>query len=149
MFNFENGVTPINDTNLNLMQVELLKIMFPIGSRYITQDNINPSSILGFGTWERSKGRVYVGLDEEDVNFNSIGKKGGEVSHKLTVDEIPSHSHTMPNVARFDENGGFTGNGTFQPLNLQQTTTNPIGGGEAHNNLQPYEVVGYMWIRRS
>ena len=55
-FNFENGKTPINDTNLNAMQIEIMELVFPIGSRYITQTDTNPSTILGFGTWERFNG---------------------------------------------------------------------------------------------
>ena len=76
---FTNGTQPaLSDTILNNMQVELMKLVFPIGSTYITQTNINPSEILKFGTWERIKGKVLVGLDENDTDFNEIGKTGGE-----------------------------------------------------------------------
>lgn len=56
-------------------KIELLKLIFPIGSTYITQTNTDPATILGFGTWERVKGRVLVGLDEEDPDFGTIGKE--------------------------------------------------------------------------
>ena len=56
---FKNGEQPaLSDTVLNNMQIELMKLVFPIGSTYITQDNTNPSEILKFGTWERLKGKV-------------------------------------------------------------------------------------------
>ena len=148
-FNFENGVTPINDTNLNTMQKELAKMFFPIGSTYITQDNTNPSTIFGFGTWERLKGKVCLGLDEDDTNMNTIGKTGGEKTHTLTVNEKPSHAH------KYAMDGG-TGAGNMDRISTNSfgdsrwySSTNYVGGGQAHNNLQPYEVVGYMWIRRS
>lgn len=149
-FNFENGVTPINDTNLNTMQKELAKMFFPIGSTYITQDNTNPSTIFGFGTWERLKGKVCLGLDEDDTNMNTIGKTGGEKTHTLTVNEMPSHTHTLNNATLINRNisgtGGAQGSTTVQGATI---SANNSGGGQAHNNLQPYEVVGYMWIRRS
>lgn len=32
--NFQNGVTPMNDTNLNAMQKGLMELVFPVGSIY-------------------------------------------------------------------------------------------------------------------
>ena len=148
--NFQNGITPINDDNLNAMQKGLMELIFPIGSTYITQSNTNPSTILNFGTWERLKGRVLVGLDENDSNFNAVGKTGGEKTHTLTVSEMPPHTHTLNNATLVNRNisgtGGAQGTNTVQGATI---TANNTGGGQAHNNLQPYEVVGYMWIRRS
>ena len=76
--NFKNNEAPaLSDTTLNNMQKGLLELVFPIGSTYVTQTNTNPSTILGFGTWERLKGKVVVGLDENDADFNQINKTGG------------------------------------------------------------------------
>ena len=156
-----NKIQTVIDT-----QRKNLELAFPIGSTYITQENINPSTILGFGTWERSKGKVFVGLDENDANFNTIGKTGGETTHTLTVAEMPYHNHSIAVAGtRLDSNGdtifraqtynaiggeGFwdiglarTGSGTHD-ANITNT-----GENQPHNNLQPYEVVGYMWIRRA
>lgn len=41
------------------------------------------------------KGRVIVGLDSSDADFDTIGKSGGEKTHTLTVDELPAHSHSI------------------------------------------------------
>lgn len=142
-----SGNTPCSAENLNKMQEDI----FPIGSTYITQTDTNPNTILGFGTWERVKGKVLVGLDEDDSNFNSIGKTGGEKTHTLTTNEIPTHDHNMnaPSstlAARGNEIGNefVVDRGTGMATGRRTTTT---GGGQAHNNLQPYQVVGYMWIR--
>ena len=147
--NFVNGQSPyISAQNLNNMQIELMKLVFPIGSIYITQTNTNPSTILKFGTWERVKGKVLVGLDEDDTDFNEIGKTGGEKAHTLTVDEMPAHNHS----ARFCEGIGPyatfpKGNGSNQEWGGSTNTIANTGEGQAHNILQPYEVVGYMWKR--
>ena len=156
MVNFENGVTAINDTNLNKMQVDLLKAVFPIGSTYITQENTNPNTILGFGTWERLKGKVCLGLDENDEDFNEIGKTGGEKTHTLTVNEMPSHNHpaTGTNNLYLMNNPtnkyAYSGvEGTVSEGIAWGSATASQGEGQPHNNMQPYEVVGYMWIRRA
>jgi len=149
-FNFENGVSAANDTNLNAMQEGLMELVFPVGSTYITQSNTNPNTILNFGTWERLKGKVCLGLDEDDTNMNAIGKTGGEKTHILTVDEMPSHTHTLNNATLLNRNisgtGGAQGSTTVQGATV---TANNSGGGQAHNNMQPFEIVGYMWIRRA
>lgn len=147
-FEFENEPseqTPISAENLMAMQIGLMELVFPVGSIYITQDGTNPSDILNFGTWERVKGEVLVGLDEDDKDFNMIGKEGGEKTHTLTVDEIPPHSHLLHLVSK-----GVYGNGS------QWATVYDDGGdinsfntgnGNPHNIVQPYIVVGYMWRR--
>lgn len=110
----------------------ILKVSFPIGSTYITQTNTNPSEILGFGTWERFKGKVIVGLDEDDENFDTIGTEGGEKAHTLTTSEIPALVN-QKQVERL--------------TNFGEWVQAPTGTAQPHNNLQPYKVVGYMWIR--
>ena len=146
-FNFKNGVTKLNATNLNEMQKGLMKLVFPIGNIYITQDNTNPSEILGFGTWERLKGKVCLGLDEDDTDMNAIGKTGGEKRHTLTVAELAKHSHpTKYGQHDLGLNEGQYGYKLNYSIGCDASIgTQETGGGQAHNNMQPYEIVGYMW----
>lgn len=149
--NFENGVTPLNDENLNQMQKVLMELVFPIGSTYITQDTTNPSEILKFGTWERLKGKVCLGVDEDDEDLNEIGKTGGEKTHTLTIEQLPRHRF-MLNLKRAGSGENETnqwGVDTTQKDNMGDDFTEYIGENQPHNNMQPYEVVGYMWIRRA
>lgn len=81
--------------------------VFPVGSIFMTVDStFNPGIHFG-GTWERyAKGKTIVGVNESDTSFNSVNKEGGNKTisytpggsvgnHKLTVAEIPSHSHVI------------------------------------------------------
>lgn len=167
--NFANGSQPaINDINLNQLQTNIenainqakldtLKLAFPIGQPYITQTNTNPSEILGFGTWVRSKGKVLLGVDEDDEDFNTIGKTGGEKTHTLTIAETPSHTHQLDvagtKITKANPNM-TAGSTTFWNMAIGKEgeydlNLDSVGGGQAHNNMQPYQVVGYVWIREA
>ena len=133
------------DANVNV--VEVLKKAYPIGSVYINASNAtNPASLLGFGTWSAfGAGKVMVGLDAGDTSFDTAGETGGEKTHTLTVAEMPAHRHPM---ARAD--GGSTYQYSYKNNVGHPTSgvayTESAGGGDAHNNLQPYIVV-YFWKR--
>ena len=88
--------------------------------------------------------RVPVGKDENDTDFNTLGNTGGEKTHTLTIAEMPSHQHKDAiNV------GGSQTLETVQYLGGQSTaqyyvSTSAVGGGQAHNIMQPYIVQNYI-----
>lgn len=121
---------------------------YPVGSYYETSDtSFDPNSAWG-GTWVLdSKGRVTVGRDETIADFNTVGKTGGEKTHTLTVDEMPSHTHkdgTNASVAYVGHVGANTAQVAFDANSGRPTTA--TGGGQAHNNMPPYVVVN-RWHR--
>ena len=67
-------------------------LIYPIGSIYLSLNDINPNKMFG-GTWERIKGKTLVGVDESDTDFKTSKLTGGEKTHKLTIAEMPSHTH--------------------------------------------------------
>ncbi|WP_270231065.1 phage baseplate protein [Lactococcus formosensis] len=69
------------------------ELMYPVGSYYMSSVNKNPKDIFGVGVWEQVKGKVLVGVDEADPTFAKAGLTGGEKTHKLTIAEMPSHTH--------------------------------------------------------
>lgn len=121
--------------------------VYPVGSIYINATNsTNPGTLLGFGTWVAfGAGRVMVGLNSSDTDFDTAEETGGAKTHTLTVDEMPSHTHTY---SRFTHGGADTVIGSQVDISATYTTetTSSTGSGSAHNNLQPYVVV-YMWKR--
>lgn len=129
---------------------DLLNMFYPVGSIYETMDSsFDPNEKWG-GTWERIKGRVLVGVDENDSDFNTAEKTGGEKTHTLVVSELPQHTHA--NYAKRTNitinNSGNT-NVTCHRTNSGATVGNNIGStgeGVAHNNLQPY-ITCFIWKR--
>lgn len=89
--------------------------------------------------------RVPVGLNVNTEYFNSLGKKGGEANHTLTIAETPSHRHNfeIPKMLYADESSGSVLGGEAI---VEQAThyTNYQGGNQPHNNLQPYIVTNYI-----
>jgi hypothetical protein len=129
---------------------------YPVGEIFMTRQLGNPSSLLGFGTWERyAQGRVLTGFDEADSSFNALDKTGGAKTHVLTEAEIPQHRHRIGidgggDLVRVDRwiedpttDNLVGGNTSAYPRSVE---TSAIGGGQAHNNLQPYITV-FMWKR--
>ncbi len=73
----------------------LLDLIYPIGSIYMSVNNISPQDFLG-GTWEVwGSGKVPVGVNTTEAEFNSVEKTGGAKTHTLTTAQMPKHSHTF------------------------------------------------------
>ena len=144
--------TPINPTNLNHIEdgiADLYNAIFPVGQIVIKGDNEDYSNWLGF-TWERTAvGKVLVGIDSTDTDFNTIGKTGGEKTHTLSVPEMPRHAHYIASNLTNNPPGGidraimYGVPESVEPTNYSSEST---GNNQPHNNLQPYQVVAY-WKR--
>ena len=124
------------------------KIVYPVGSIYISVSNINPSTLFGFGTWEQIQDVFLLGASSTYTG----GSFGGEAVHSLTIEEMPSHSHVFNRHKLWSsesvpESGTSDGYGASnKTLKVYADNTSTIGGGQAHNNMPPYLAV-YMWKR--
>ena len=142
-------------------QLAYLDDIHPIGSIYMSMNNINPSNLFG-GTWRLiAPGQVLVGVNEASPVFGTSRKTGGEQTHKMTIDEMPSHSHDMHammngNIRRgvgyYQTNAQF---GTLWSLlsSGETGTTGKIvidntGGTKPLSLMQPY-LTCYIWERIS
>ena len=122
----------------------LVDMFYPVGSIYISTSSANPGTWMTGTTWVRyANGRVLVGVSESESEFSTVGKTGGEKTHKLTVNEMPSHTHQAMHLGSFSGgSNGWVGSGGS--LSSQQTGS--TGNNASHNNLQPYISV-YIWRR--
>lgn len=91
------------------------------------------------------RGKIGVGYDSTNTNFNALGKTGGEETHTLTIKEMLSHNHNVYTNASGGGGVQFppTGQWTASPSNFNWYTSS-AGGSQAHNNLQPYITLNYI-----
>lgn len=139
-----------NGNNWTTWVAPNLNQFYPIGSIYQSTEPTSPTTFMG-GVWERfGSGRVLVGVDEADADFNAANKQGGEKTHTLTIAEMPSHSHRQFVSANngndsIRKDWDADGNGKAYDQGME---TGRAGGNKPHNNLQPYITV-YRWRRIS
>ena len=152
---FTNAYKTILDgltTTLSNAVLEGKKALYPVGSLYFNAtSNANPSTLLGFGTWERiAQGKTLIGVNPNDTDFDTAGKTGGSKTHTMTIKEMPSHSHKQV-VTNVLESGGTSGRADYKADgNIgrfdQGVNTDSAGGGQAFSIMQPYITV-YIWER--
>lgn len=76
-----------NETSI---KASVLSLAYPVGSIYLSVNSTNPGTLFG-GTWQQLTDRFLLGAGNTYTNGNT----GGEASHTLTTNEIPSHTHTL------------------------------------------------------
>lgn len=139
--------------NWTLADLGILDFVYPVGSIFEWADTgsgANLSTIEAVqahfgGRWEEyGSGRVLVGRAKGIPEFSDVNKEGGEINHTLTIAEMPRHSHEM----RWSNEGAVgSGHGCLIRDSLSGESwpygywTGQDGGGQAHNNLQPYITV--------
>lgn len=162
-------------TEVNAGRVSMLAA-WPVGSVFINVSSTNPTVLLGGGVWERfSKGRVLVGVDEADADFDVPLETRGEKAVALTdPNQNAPHTHnvvpggehyhdytdfwynTIPSIDGVAVGSNNVVRAINEQLASQDRSTSPSaphdhavensGGGGTHNNLQPLITV-YMWLR--
>lgn len=123
----------------------LADIMYPVGSIYISTVSTSPATLFG-GSWTQITNRFLYA-----VPSSSAAKElGGENSHTLTVNEMPSHSHKI--WGRTGSEQWAIGDIWFRAAgdgssNVGTTVASQDnGGGRAHNNMPQYFTC-YAWYR--
>jgi hypothetical protein len=133
---------------------------YPVGSIFTTTvayaDSAAVVAAIGGTTWAAfGAGKVLVGLDSGDTDFDTASETGGSKtasgttgSHTLTTAEIPAHTHSVPVVA-YNAPGYQNTRASAQS---GTSTSGSTGGGGGHTHtlansiVQPYIVV-YFWKR--
>jgi hypothetical protein len=124
--------------------------IYPVGSIYLAFNHINPANLFG-GTWERIENAFLWASAASDT----IGVTGGEKTHTLTVNEMPTHKHQVAAYKSTDGNGApvdaysaLAGSSTGSDTTSKYYTngTQSVGGSQPHNNMPPYIQVS-AWRR--
>lgn len=107
--------------------------VWPVGSVFIAVVSTNPATLLGVGTWAAfGAGRVLVGLDSGDTDFDTVEETGGAKTVTLTAAQsgLPQHTHTQT-----AHNHGITDNGHTHLLQRYPTTTGASSGFTADTSM--------------
>ena len=110
--------------------VNLLDVVYPVGSLYFTNNTTSPAAIIG-GSWTK--------IEEAAIRSgDTVGYVGAD-EHAITVDEMPSHRHDI-DIYLHKYNGTVTGCHRTQWTDSRDATgkalTNVTGGGQAMSLVQ-------------
>lgn len=104
-------------------------------------------AVYGGVTWIQHSGYL-LRADTTGITANNPTADGGEATHTLTVEEMPSHTHkvryTGGNANGFY--GGMPGTSVDNTPAYNDLIIGEEGGGQPHNNMPPYKNV-YVWER--
>ena len=154
--NINESLKEINKTNIITkaeFKKDLLEKVYPIGSYYWSEKNTSPSDIFG-GSWTKIRGRFLFASDSN----HDVGSTGGEETHTLTIDEMPSHVHEYEKFRYkgFAQTDGTAGADLTYPVNITSNkdynkfldtySTTSVGGGSSHNNMPPF-LTANCWKR--
>ena len=125
---------------------ELMLRIYPIGAIYLSTVATSPAELFG-GEWARIEGRFLLAADAN----HAAGSTGGEETHKLTIGQLPPHSHgVFLRMSTGDEPNIYA----FYPVGVSSSdvafagNTASAGSGEAFSIMPPYVAV-YVWQRVS
>lgn len=127
----------------------IIDAIYPVGSIYMSVNNTDPSVLFG-GTWEQIEDKFLLASG----STYAAGSTGGEATHTLSVDEMPSHGHTVMYYGSSGNVGSWgynytSGAGRGKWSGSTEPNTSGIsleGGSQAHNNMPPYLSVN-VWKR--
>lgn len=130
-------------------RAEIIDLIYPVGSLYLSLASTNPSSWLG-GSWELySKGQVLTGVDPSKADYNTSNKTGGSETRSisshthslsaattgsttLTSEQMPAHTHSANvSVNTVAHTHTLTPAGT---ISKHSHTLTPSGTISAHNH---------------
>lgn len=153
------AVTIIDDNNVSTDDTwsssKIRDFIYPVGSIYMSVNSISPATIFG-GTWEQLENRFLLGAGSE----YTAGATGGEAEHTLVKAELPAEQYRVGQdmsalgvaetwyltYANGPAPAADAGAKIHNSATGEWAMTEPLGSGQAHNNMPPYLAV-YMWKR--
>ena len=128
--------------------VNLLDIIYPVGSFYFSTVNKSPSETIG-GTWAQIENATIRGSISDEIGYI------GNDTHKLTTNEIPSHNHYGKSLyidSASLSNSTSYGWSALRNINLSNhlgsaySYVSNTGGGQEHSIVQR-SFNCFIWYR--
>lgn len=152
---FNRTVKITSKTNLKLGGISLIDMFYPIGSIYMSTSSTNPSDFMG-GTWVAwGNGRVPVGINTSDSDFNTVEKTGGAKTQELRAligainNNVTALGYNpVGAVGGIGYTGGYgvVGSSPGSIGTINHSTLVRRSDGNNATTIQPY-ITCYMWKR--
>ena len=130
--------------------------IYPVGAIYMSVSSTSPASLFG-GTWTQwGSGRVPIGINSSDSDFNTVEKTGGSKEYELRalIGAVGGNVNTIG----YDSEEVVPGYGSYdmvldasagaKPQGASNTTRVVKSDGNPATTVQPY-ITCYMWKRVS
>lgn len=132
------------------LKPQLIDFFIPVGTIIQSEDDtFNPNTKYTGTTWVQIKGKMIIGRDTDDTDFQTSGVSGGSKTHTQTIAEMPSHTHSTDAALWIQANGyGNVNPGASAEANRANiySGVDSTGGGQAMDIMNPYEVAN-IWKR--
>jgi microcystin-dependent protein len=116
----------------NLAEYDEFNRHYPVGCVYQSVVDTNPALLFGFGTWVAfGAGRVLVGVDAGDPDFDAAEKTSGAKAVTLTTAQIPAHTHLQDAHGHTVTDPGHT---HTLPVGATDDTAAPFDRADAGTN---------------
>ena len=128
------------------LKPQLINLFLPVGFLIYTEDDsYDPNTIYTGTTWQQIKGRMIIGRDDSDSDFQTSGLTGGSKTHTQTVDEMASHNHGLDYGVDISH-AGQTITAMASSIGVTNGSIKNKGGGQPMDIMNPYEVAN-IWKR--
>lgn len=143
-----------SDSSIQSQIAKYWETIYPVGHIYLSLSETSPATLFG-GTWEKIEDRFLLAAG----STYAAGSTGGEATHTLTIEEMPSHNHTLYGYAHngvnnegniygipYKTGGADYAWESYNPDSALPWGIENTGGSKPHNNMPPYLAVR-VWQR--
>lgn len=141
----------------NQIDVSLLQAIYPVGIVVTLGVSTNPNTLFGFGTWTAIVGRVVVGFDAGQTEFDTLNETGGAKTHTHGLSDGYAEIWVSDGSGRVFHKekssvtswNSTTASGTSTPFTTPTAVTDATtlaGTTDSGSSLMPY-IVKYVWER--
>src|SRR3990167_11384900 len=126
--------------NARLAIADVLAAVYPVGALYVSTVSTSPATLFGFGTWAAfAAGRVLVGLDATDPDFDVAEETGGaKTVAAVGTNSVPiftgsalgTHAHAYTDIVQHTHAVNITDGGHNHTQNSHNHTQ------DAHSHTQ-------------
>jgi hypothetical protein len=128
----------------------MMNLIYPVGYVITLGVSTNPGTLLGVGTWTAIAGKVIVGIDATQTEFDTLNETGGAKAVTLTAAQsgVPAHVHSVgySNSDQGSNTGVGQGNGVAVVAYGDTLANSAANASASHENMPPY-IVKYCWER--